>query len=137
MIPYLRRRRVAIAFRQLVSQGNFRQTDPTSTERNIRSFYGGGNWVAGGRGFIGFKFNTGTGTQYGWVRIKIASAPFAVGMILVDSAWGDPGDTIKTGQTSGRVHESAAVPAEGSLGLLALGGAGLVAWRKNRARTAN
>ena len=121
---------------QLVSQGNFRQTNPSSTEGNIHSFYGGGNWIAGGRGVIGFKFNTGAGTQYGWVRIKIASG-FHYRLTVVDYAWGDPGDTIKTGQIRGQAGESGAVPAEGSLGLLALGGAGLVAWRKNRARTAN
>ena len=51
-----------------VSQGIFRATYPSSTVGNIRSFYGGGNWDAGGRGFIGFKFNTGAGPQYGWVE---------------------------------------------------------------------
>ena len=59
-----------------VSQGIFRATYPSSTVGNIRSFYGGGNWDAGGRGFIGFKFNTGAGPQYGWVRIKISPPNF-------------------------------------------------------------
>ncbi len=116
---------------ELVSQGIFRATYPSSTVGNIRSFYGGGNWDAGGRGFIGFKFNTGAGTQYGWARIKISPANF-VKMIVVDYAWGDPGDTIKTGQTGSETNESTAIPASGSLGLLALGGAGLMAWRNRR-----
>jgi hypothetical protein len=43
---------------------------------------------------------------------------------MVDYAWADPGETILTGQ----------IPEPGSLGLLALGALGLVAWRKQRAR---
>ena len=43
---------------------------------------------------------------------------------LVDYAYGDVGDGITAGQ----------VPETGSLALLALGGVGLVAWRKRRAK---
>ncbi len=51
---------------------------------------------------------------------------------LVDYAWGDPGDQIRAGQTSLAGDMVDAVPDSGSLGLLALGGAGLMAWRKRR-----
>ncbi len=114
-----------------VSRGLFRQTFPSSTYGNIRSFYGGGHWDSGGRGFVGFKFNTGAGTQYGWVRIKITPAP-AVKILVVDYAWGDPGDTIVTGQKRGGSKSVAAIPASGSLGLLAVGAKGVSAWREKR-----
>jgi MYXO-CTERM domain-containing protein len=82
---------------------------------------------------VGFKFDGGRGTQYGWARIimgRFPSRPFTV----VDYAWGDPGESIVAGQTSSVKSESDTVPQSGSLGLLALGGAGLLAWRKRRTR---
>ena len=95
----------------------------------------------------GFRFNSGAGMQYGWVRIKWGGCS-ANKFILKDYAWGDPGDKIKAGQKG--LHEDdtqvapqavkkpAAVPhadLQGSLGLLALGAVGLQAWRKSRSRT--
>jgi len=82
----------------------------------------------GGTGFIGFKFNNGSGDQYGWVRIQVQPGfshhyPFK----LIDYAYGDVGDTIAAGQRSG--HDVAELE---SLGGLALGAIGLLAWRKSR-----
>jgi hypothetical protein len=56
-------------------------------------------------------------------------------MTMIDYAWGDPGDTVLAGDAG----ESAAppVPFSGSLGPLALGGAGLLAWRGGRQRSAS
>jgi hypothetical protein len=86
----------------------------------------------GGIGFIGFKFNNGSGAQYGWVRIQVQPGvshhyPFK----LIDYAYGDVGDTIGAGQKSG--HD---LPELESLGGLALGAMGLLAWRKSRSRAA-
>jgi hypothetical protein len=49
-------------------------------------------------GFIGFKFNNGSGDQYGWVRHKmgVGNQDFW----LVDYANADPGEPIRAGQTS-------------------------------------
>ena len=47
---------------------------------------------------------------------------------MIDYAWADPDERIKTGQTSSR-RKSLSAPASGSLGLLALGASGLIAWR--------
>jgi len=125
-----------LAAKDAVSRGTFRETSPASVSwGNIQTFYGRNPfWNDGRRGFIGFKFDTGAGIQYGWVRLKMTRAP-KVWMNVIDYAWGDPGDRIKTGQISSRASESAAVPDEGSLGLLALGCAGLVAWRNRRKRS--
>lgn len=117
----------------LVSQGPFEQTRP-NTYGNIVSDYGSPEWKTGGQGYIGFKFNTGAGTQYGWVRIHIAQWKYSK-LIVRDYAWGDPGDRILTGQKSSGGDSVSAVPAQGSLGLLASGAAGLEAWRAQRRAT--
>lgn len=80
-----------------------------------------GQFTAPGIGFAGIRFNTGAGMQYGWVRFNMNGGP-GNSFTLVDYAWGDVGDTITAGQ----------VPEPGCLGLLALGGVGLMAWRKRR-----
>jgi hypothetical protein len=101
-----------------------------------------GPWRDRGRGFVGFKFNNGAGIQYGWVRIKMYG-PREHGFEVVSYAYADPGEPIKAGQTSS--HEQGPdqdstdeqAPDEGSLGGLALGAVGLLAWRKSRSRTAS
>ncbi len=82
----------------------------------------------GGIGYIGFKFNDGSGDQYGWVRIQTRQEDFHYPFILLDYAYGDVGDHIRAGQNS----SNEMVPDQGSLGLLALGAAGLLRWREKR-----
>jgi hypothetical protein len=89
----------------------------------FRGGYGNDQWLAAGTGFIGFEFNIGGGLQYGWARVKMDGSPQNT-MTLIDYAWGDVGTAINAGQ----------IPEPGSLGLLALGGAGLLAWRKRRSK---
>jgi MYXO-CTERM domain-containing protein len=88
-------------------------------------------FTTAGRGFIGFRFDRGAGTQYAWVRVKDSGNP-KHRFILIDYAWGDPGDSLSTGQKSTSPNDQV-VPESGSLGFLALGGAGLLAWRQRRA----
>lgn len=82
----------------------------------------------GGIGFIGFKFNNGSGDQYGWVRIQVQPGiEHNYHFKLLDYAYGDVGDSIAAGQRSG--HD---LPELESLGGLAVGALGLLAWRKSR-----
>jgi hypothetical protein len=83
------------------------------------------------RGFVGFRFNTGRGTQYGWARIQTLThrgARYRTRDLIKDYAWGDVGDAILTGQTQS-LQPANAKSVAGSLGLLAFGAQGLDAWR--------
>jgi hypothetical protein len=82
-------------------------------------------WANPGTGYGGFKFDNGGGTQFGWARITMDGGP-GNSFTLVDFAYGGVGDSLTAGQ----------VPEPGSLALLAVGGVGLVAWRKRRAKAA-
>ena len=100
------------------------------------TYYGGGNFRKPGEAFIGFKFNQGAGTQYGWARVKMGGSAREQRFYLEDYAYGDVGDSITTGQTSSAGDRVGVAPDSGSLGLLALGAAGLVAWRQRRKENA-
>jgi len=107
---------------QNVSSGVFQVLDVPLIRANEGAF------DAVGIGFAGFKFDVGKGDQYGWARIRTVVAGSHNRLAVVDYAWADPGEPIVTGQTSSDI----ANPDQGSLGLLALGAAGLAAWRRSR-----
>lgn len=97
--------------------------------------YSGGRFYERGEGFIGFRFDNGAGIQYGWVRLQMPGPRYLEArFLLVDYAWGDPGDQVRTGQKSLAGDQAEGMPDQGSLGLLALGGAGLMAWRWRRVK---
>ena len=92
-------------------------------------------WGIPGIGFIGFRFNNGAGVQYGWARIKMSGVPH-YDFVLLDYAYADPGERLRAGQTSENASSDEQAPDQGSLGGLALGAVGLLAWRKSRSRSA-
>jgi PEP-CTERM motif len=87
------------------------------------SFPGLSQFHAAGVGFIGFRFNGGGGMEYGWARVNMDGTSLN-GFTVVDYAWADVGTSIRAGQTT--------IPEPSSLGLLAVGAAGLAFWRKRR-----
>jgi hypothetical protein len=105
---------------------------------------GYGPWKNPGMGFVGFAFNNGAGPQFGWVRVRISRQIQAGGLAgfafkVFDFAYGDPGERITAGQRASEDDQDISDdqgPDEGSLGGLALGAVGLLAWRKSRSRIA-
>ena len=118
-----------------VSQGRF---DSVAGNPGIgvlfTAFYDGA-FGPSAQDFVGFRFDTGKGTQYGWARIETGGYPVARDVIR-DYAWGDVGEAIRTGQRESYQPDIAnSVP--GSLGLLAFWSQGLDAWRVQRTPESN
>jgi hypothetical protein len=85
----------------------------------------GGNFLTGKTGFAGFDLPDG---DLGWIRLEISSNGSGLPdtITAIDWAYNDvAGATITGGQTG-------AVPEPSALGLLAMGSAGVLAWRKRR-----
>ena len=130
-----------LGFDQEISMGNFIQQHG-SIVRNGQPF----QWNPG-EGFIGFRFSSGAGVQYGWARIEMSGVPH-YDFVLLDYASASPGERLRAGQTledtvtptptprprpTPHPRPSAEqAPTQGSLGWLALGAVGLLAWRKSR-----
>ena len=131
-------------FGQRISAGSFISAPSGYISARMVSLYSHGPWADPGMGFIGFKFNSGAGIQYGWARVRIANSKFngLKPFKLLDYAYADPGEAIGAGQGIPRAGEDGQDmsdeqgPDEGSLGWLAVGAVGLLAWRKRRSRTA-
>ncbi len=92
---------------------------------NSSGWYSCGNFRYRGVGLVGFKFNNGAGDQYGWVRVKMLGGRKNM-FWVIDYAYGDPGDRVLAGQTGANTS----APTLESLGGLALGAVGLLAWRR-------
>jgi len=117
-----------LTFGQPISMGNFiQQSAPGLMVRNGQPH----QWWNPGQGFIGFRFNNGAGVQYGWARIKMSGVPH-YDFVLLDYAYADPGERLTAGQTLENTSSDEQAPDQGSLGGLALGAVGLLAWRKSR-----
>ena len=98
--------------------------------------YGFAVWHKGDTNFVGFKFDDSTGTHYGWARVHIELVGnVKASFTLIDYAYADAGELINAGQTSDAPQPDQ-IPKQGSLGWLALGAVGLLAWRKSRSRAA-
>jgi hypothetical protein len=114
-----------LGFGQPISMGNFIQ------QHGYMVHYGNPHQWNSGQGFIGFRFNNGAGVQYGWARIKMLGVPH-YDFALLDYAYADPGERLRAGQTVDDTSSDEQAPDQGSLGGLALGAVGLLAWRKSR-----
>lgn len=120
-------------FGAVISAQNFVQNVSGTTSSNkgrpatmaFGNGYANSQWAVKGTGYIGFKFNDGTGgIDYGWARVTM-DGPSANTFTLNDYYFGD------NRVTAGAVPDSGS-----SLGLLALGCVGLLAWRSKHTKSA-
>jgi hypothetical protein len=118
-----------LSFGQNISSGRFWPYETGVMASGSNTYWA---WAERGTGYAAFRFNSGSGLQYGWIRVSMAGPP-QNGFVVSAYAYADPGEPIRAGQKSS--DEQA--PDEGSLGWLALGGVGLLAWRKSRSRAAS
>ena len=84
----------ALPGRSVVSAGDFSRAFPFKTMQDTDCTYP--DWQDRGTYYVGFRFNTGAGPQYGWVRIRWGGCP-ANDFIVKDYAWGDVGRSDQNG----------------------------------------
>ncbi|MEM9056549.1 MAG: hypothetical protein AAGD86_03680 [Pseudomonadota bacterium] len=89
------------------------------------SGYSNSQWLAAGVGYLGFQFDLGNGTQFGWAEVSMDGSPGNTATFL-RYGYGDVGDAVFAGVGP------TPVPAPGALGMLAMGSASLLAWRRKR-----
>ena len=83
-----------------------------------------GDWVGATNAFLGMMVDVpNSSPHFGWVRLSVDDN---LGIVLHDFA-------IES-ESNQAILAGAGIPEPGSLGLLALGAAGLLAWRKRRAQ---
>ena len=117
-----------LSFGQNISLGRFGTQGYGWLAATETCFSNSGPWRDRGTGYVGFRFNNGAGIQYGWARVQMLGESEGNAFRVVAYAYADPGEPITAGQ---RPFDEQA-PDKGSLGWLALGAAGLLAWRKRR-----
>jgi hypothetical protein len=84
--------------------------------------------------YVGLTFGVNGQTYYGWARLSVTvnKTTCNAQVLLTGYAYEDtPEKAIPTGKTSGTDEASAAERPEPTLGALAAGSAGLVAWRRD------
>jgi MYXO-CTERM domain-containing protein len=113
-----------LRFGQNISSGEFWPYESGIMAAGSSTYWA---WAERGTGYAAFRFNSGSGLQYGWIRVTMAGPPLN-GFLVSAYAYADPGEPIRAGQRSSAEQ----APDEGSLGWLALGAVGLLAWRRIR-----
>ena len=116
------------------------QTYRTILTSNGSSFGGDTENFVNGDNFVGFRFDADGTTLYGWAKIEVGLDPGAGPgpgpadsvpgeVTIAEWAYETTGGAIAVGDTG---LDTAAVPEPHSLALMAMGAAGVAAWRSRR-----
>jgi len=81
----------------------------------------GGSFLGTSGKYLGVRFDISGNTHYGWIQVNVPGGTFPTSATITGYAYEDIADKQIT---------AGAIPEPGSLALLALGAAGLAAWRK-------
>ncbi len=114
------------SFNQTIDSGSLAANSNGSYAELNRYFFGGvvPAW-SNATGYIGVSFKKNTGTHYGWIKVQTNSNASTI-TVLAAAYNATPGASIAAG-------EVAAIPEPANAAaLLALGAAGLAAYRRNR-----
>ena len=113
-----------LPYGQAVSAGPFGVGAGNRGDMAWGAGYTNSQWLAPGTGYLGFRFDLGGGTQYGWAEVTMNGAPDNRGFFS-RYYYGAVGEAVNAGQVG-------IIPEPGSLGMLALGSIGLMSWRRKR-----
>jgi hypothetical protein len=102
-----------------------------------------GAFAASQPGFAGIEFNTGgRGTSYfpalpelhyGWIRLVYDGIPLSGSITAIDWAYDlTPNEAVTAGQTTSVQTDPTPEPGTAALSLLAMGAAGILAWRRRK-----
>lgn len=115
-----------LAYGQAISTRNFPIVAGQRGDMAWGPGYAGSQFLDPGVGYLGYKFDVGNGTQYGYAEIVMDGSPTNTGTFN-GYGWGMPGESVFGGQRA-----NVFIPEPASLGVLALGSLGLLAWRRKR-----
>ena len=120
---------------KFVGRGNF---GSLYSSNGVQTEYG--NFLGSDNAFFGVRFrdSSGTSTHFGWARVSMPSDGSQI--TFHDLAYNEnPGESILAGQgipgssiLTGQGIPNTPVPEPGTLGMLALGAIGVIAWRKRK-----
>jgi hypothetical protein len=119
------------------SSGKFGYVRMDRCKATQTSYYLSGSWPRERNRYLGLEFTIEGKVHFGWARLSL---PIEAGLkchafpVLTGYAYEtEPGKPILAGATSDIKKASQAGHAESTLGLLALGNAGMEAWRRDEA----
>ncbi len=112
-----------LAYGAVISAQNFGMPAGVRGDMAWGAGYTNSQFLTAGVGYVAFRFDLGAGTQYGWAQVDLNGAPDNRGTFIA-YGYGAPGEAVTVGQP---------IPEPSSLAMLALGGLGLMAWRRKRA----
>lgn len=119
----------AYTFKNLATSSSVGPGSPLRSSNAFVTFFGApaANWTLGQSGQFGFSFASGGSTYYGWGSMVQTGSPVGQGFTITEAYYQT---TAGSGILVGQVPQ--VVPEPTGMVLLAIGSAGVMAWRSRR-----